>query len=641
MREDYLKAYKKGKKAYQTAVMQGKYPFLPALDDILGGTAVSSEMPLGIMEIPLSMVVGTKTRGRQEAFSCNFMPILDEDSEFGIKWTRLYDSQVEEGIRDPVKVYEFMWKFYVMEGNKRVSVLKYLDVPDIMADVYRILPLNKENKDVRIYNEFVTFFQAAPIYELCFSEEGCYKKLAEILGQNLKDPWPEDLVLELKSAFNSFSRIYRAKGGERLPITDADAFLIYLGIFRFDSFGSRTDKDIENRISRIWDEFLVEASDNSIAFLERPYLQKKDSLITLPWKKAPVYTEQNPMKAAFLYDRNPEDSRWIYGHELGRNHLEDYFQGIVRTASYPDCGTEEGFNQAVDAAVEEKSQVIFTTSPSMMDDTLRAAIAHPEIKFLNCSINLSHNAVRTYYGRMYEAKFLMGALAASMADNHRIGYVADYPIFGSLANINAFAIGAAFIDPEVKVYLTWSTLKDADWRDIIRDASVSILSGPDLIKPKEASREYGLYQIDGYNIRNLAAPVWNWGKYYELIIKTILNDTWPDANAARKDQALNYWWGMSAGVIDVILSKHLSYYSFKMIDALKSSLISGALHPFEGELHSQDGTIRGAENVMHLSNEEIVGMDWLNDNVVGSLPEAWSLNEVAKTTVHTSGVIEE
>ena len=156
---EYERARKKGLRSYQKAVMQGRYPFLPALDDILQEAGRMAEYPVGLKEVPLNQVAGTKTRGRQEAFADNFMPILAEKSEFAMKWDKLFDAQMEEGIRDPVKVYEYMWKFYVLEGNKRVSVLKYLDVPVIMADITRILPADHEDPNVQIYDEFVSFYK--------------------------------------------------------------------------------------------------------------------------------------------------------------------------------------------------------------------------------------------------------------------------------------------------------------------------------------------------------------------------------------------------------------------------------------------------------------------------------------------------
>ena len=92
------------------------------------------------MEIPLFLVVGTKTKGRQGAFAPDFMPAMEPDSEFASKWEALLQSQYEEGIRDPILVYEYMRRFYVLEGNKRVSVSKYVGGTTILAEVHRILP---------------------------------------------------------------------------------------------------------------------------------------------------------------------------------------------------------------------------------------------------------------------------------------------------------------------------------------------------------------------------------------------------------------------------------------------------------------------------------------------------------------------
>lgn len=68
------------------------------------------------------------------------MPLIAGESEFGSKWMYLYKAHMEEGIRDPIKVYEYLNWFYVVEGNKRVSVLKYCDAYSISAVVTRLIP---------------------------------------------------------------------------------------------------------------------------------------------------------------------------------------------------------------------------------------------------------------------------------------------------------------------------------------------------------------------------------------------------------------------------------------------------------------------------------------------------------------------
>lgn len=149
--DDYSKAYKLGKKEYQYRMMHGMNPMLEVLDDILPTRGSFSEIPLGLVQIPIDQIVGTKTEGRSNAFAANFMPILRETTEFARKWAQLSTSHLNEGIREPVKAYEYMNKFYILEGNKRVSVMKYFDAVSIPGTVIRIIPKRTEEKENKIY----------------------------------------------------------------------------------------------------------------------------------------------------------------------------------------------------------------------------------------------------------------------------------------------------------------------------------------------------------------------------------------------------------------------------------------------------------------------------------------------------------
>ena len=109
--EEYTRAQKRGQREYREAMAAGRYPYLPVLDDILENADVESQLPLGLIEVPLDQVVGTKTAGRTAAFACNFMPLLDIDTEFASKWINLCDAHLEEGIRDPIRCYEYLGRF--------------------------------------------------------------------------------------------------------------------------------------------------------------------------------------------------------------------------------------------------------------------------------------------------------------------------------------------------------------------------------------------------------------------------------------------------------------------------------------------------------------------------------------------------
>ncbi|MCR5527857.1 MAG: BMP family ABC transporter substrate-binding protein [Saccharofermentans sp.] len=636
--DEYNRACKLGKKTVQKALSDGRYPYLHALDNMIDSRTSMTEIKVGTMEIPLDLVAGTVTKGRQESFARNFMPILGPETEFGTKWILLYNYQMEKGISDAIKVIEFMGKFYVVEGNKRVSVLKYLEQPTILADVTRILPPMSDDPEVKIYFEFLEFYKSSQIYNIKFSEEGSYEKLAEEMGLTLGEQWDEDTIMDLKSAYLNFSKAYTAGGGNAFSITIGDAFLVYIGMYRYKSLVGALPEEIKKNLSQIWQEIRIRANANQITFSEEPTLQKKTVIPIIDTIMKKTYSEQHPLKIFFLYNGEIAKSRWINGHEQGRLELERKYPGIIRTLAADCLPTEEEFDNAVDSAARDGADMIITTSPIQMEHALRAAVKYPNIKFLNCSVHLAHSAVRTYYGRMYEAKFLLGVLAASIAKDHRIGYVSTYPICGNIANINAFAIGASMVDPEAKIYLTWSCLKDEYWREYIKENDLKIVSGPDLIRPTNADNEYGLYsRNDDGTITNIAFPKWNWGRYYDLIVQTVLNGAWDAEVADAKDRAINYWWGMTSGVIDISQCDIIPYCTAKLISAMKKSITSDVCNPFDGELRSQFGIIK-PEDSPRLTNEEIINMNWLNDNVVGSIPRFEELTEAAQETVKANGM---
>ena len=107
----YQQALKQGRKAHRESVHKGSYPYLHVLDEILEGGMIVGQVDLGVMEIPTERIIGTKSAGRTNAFASNYMPLLPESSEFGLKWRRLCAAHLgDEGIRDPIRCYEYCFK---------------------------------------------------------------------------------------------------------------------------------------------------------------------------------------------------------------------------------------------------------------------------------------------------------------------------------------------------------------------------------------------------------------------------------------------------------------------------------------------------------------------------------------------------
>ena len=631
-KEDYVKALKSGKKDYQARMMRGEKPTLLVLDDIMPMKDSYTEVPLGLVQIPTERLVGTKSVGRSNSFAGNFMPILQDNSEFACKWAALSTSHVEEGIREPIKAYEYMNLFYVEEGNKRVSVMKYFGAVSIPGYVTRIIPKPSDTKENKIYYEFLDFYKAARINYIWFSNEGSFGKLQEAVGKDPDETWNEDDCLQFSATYAQFESEYKAQGGGKLKITTGDAFLALITLYGYENIADKTATEMKELITKSWEEFALLQEDQEVELKLNPNQEKKPLLNIL------LSPRSSKLKAAFIYEKTPGTSAWTYAHELGRLYLEQTFPEEVSTIYYEN-GTQENADALIADAICSDCNLIFTTTPSFVQASVKSAIANPDIRILNCSLNTSHRYIRTYYARMHEAKFLMGAIAGAMAENNRLSYIADYPIYGCIANINAFAMGAKMINPRAKVYLEWSSRKEVDIEESLRETAASCISGREMVIPEESSRFFGLYHMEDGHPRNLAMPLYHWGKLYERLIRTIMDGTWKYDDNPSATKAINYWWGMSAGVIDVVCSQYLPIGTKRLVDLLKATIISETFNPFAGILYSQTGIVESDPDGKLLP-EEIMTMDWLAENVIGSIPKREELIERAEPIIKQQGLKE-
>jgi len=298
----------------------------------------------------------------------------------------------------------------------------------------------------------------------------------------------------------------------------------------------------------------------------------------------------------------------------------------------------DNIEEILQEVVEKGASIVFEVGVEMMEPSLKFAVEHPNVTILNCSLNAPHKYIRTYYARMYEAKFISGMIAGAMAENDRIAYVADYPIYGMIANINAFALGAACVNPRAKVYVDWSTRKDHDLDYFLTMNDIHYVSNQDMIRPINPTREYGLYKYENGEATNLIMPVWNWGIYYEKLIQGILAGTYKSEDEGEA-KAINYWWGMSAGVIDLVYSKHVPTGVKRLAEHMEYDISVGDVVPFFGEIRAQDGTLKNAAGET-MSPEDIMKMDYLVENVEGDIPSIDLLKEQAKPIVELKGVEE-
>ena len=335
---EYARACKMAQKIYRQDMAEKRYPYLRVLDELLPFVKTAGERDLGLIEIPVERIVGTKTAGRTKAFASNFMPLLSENSEFASKWISLYNSHIEEGIREPVIACEFMNEYYIIEGNKRVSVLKYSGAVTVSGYVTRIIPVLDDTKEVKIYYEFMDFNRDSRMNTIYFTRPGSFRKLCELTGKEPGEPWSEDDRRLLSSCLLHFTKVFQEKGGAKIGITPGDALLVYLNVYGYEGMVDKRDEVLKKELVPLWDDIEALPEADNVNVVMQPEQEPEKNLIQRLIE--PVFLPHR-LKVGFLYYKTAETSSWTYSHDLGRLYLEDNMAGQLDIRIYDGIETEE------------------------------------------------------------------------------------------------------------------------------------------------------------------------------------------------------------------------------------------------------------------------------------------------------------
>ena len=630
--ELYNQALKAGQRYYKHAVSAGDYPYPLVLDEILNDSSVAGYVEIGLVNIPSELIVGTRSAGRISALAGNFMPLLNTKTEFAAKWISLCGAQVgAEGIRDPVKCYEYMGRFYIEEGNKRVSVMRTLGAPTVPGNVIRVVPRYSDDPAVQLYYEFMSFHALTGLYGVSFRHSGGYTKLLAALGFDEEHVWTEEERRSFLAGFTRFTEAYDKLAAGRDDITSAEALLVWLQVYTFADVKSLPMPELTKNLTAIWPDVAALADPEPIELSTQPEDKSKGFLSKLLSVGRPDHID-----VAFIYAFDPETSVWTGAHDLGREYIEQRLGDHIGVRVYH--AYDHDYLRAMTAAVDDGARLIFATTPNMIAACRKIAAQYGDrgVKILNCGLSQPYTGVRMYYSRIHECKFVTGAIAGAMTEGDAIGYVANYPIVGAPASINAFALGVRLTNPRARVKLVWSCT-EGDPLQELTGQGVTVISNRDAADPQNAHRalEWGIYKLRAPGVLTpLAAPCWHWGRLYERIIQSIFSGAWNDIS---KSKAINYWWGMDSGVIDVQLSSALPDGVRSLAHILKNGIIDGSVSPFRTRIADQAGTLRN-DGLHDLPPEEIMAMDWLCDNVDGALPDFDALLPMSRDTVRMLGL---
>lgn len=332
--------------------------------------------------------------------------------------------------------------------------------------------------------------------------------------------------------------------------------------------------------------------------------------------------QEEIIKIGFVLNGKTDDRSWGQSHYNGMEKCKETYAQLE--VIYRECVPEDEASVGVmEELIAEGCNIIICNSYGYGDYELEVAKRHPEIIFYHATGVRESTNLATYFGRMYQMRFLSGIVAGLQTQSGQIGYVAAFDIAEVDRGINAFTLGVRTVNPNAKVYVSWSGSwvgeeenRAATERLLSDHSAIDVLAmHMDALSPLEIADERGIWSI-GYNIDNaqeypdsfLTAPIWKWEYFYSPRISEYIK-----GNFVSK----HYWEGVETGIVGLApFTKNVKEGIAEEVLKWQERLAAGTYDVFYGPIRDNNGEIRVEENLSMSDDYMLNELTWFVEGVV-------------------------
>lgn len=325
-------------------------------------------------------------------------------------------------------------------------------------------------------------------------------------------------------------------------------------------------------------------------------------------------------KVGFVLNGKVNDNSWGESHYNGMQiSAKELNLDVIYKEDVPE---NENCKETIESLIEEGCKIIICNSFGFGEWELECAKKYPEVYFFHATGVEELDNLSTYFGRIYQMRYLSGIVAGMQTETNEIGYVAAFPIAEVNRGINAFTRGVQLVNPDAKVYVKWS----GSWigeeenaetvKELIDEHNIDVLAmHSDATSPLEIAEEKGIWSI-GYNVDNsesfpntyLTAPVWNWEKFYEPRILECLQG---------KFQGIHYWEGIETGIVDLApFTDNVKPGIAEKVQEEWARLLGGTFDVFYGPITDNEGNIKVKEGQSMTDESMLNEFFWYVEGVV-------------------------
>lgn len=324
-------------------------------------------------------------------------------------------------------------------------------------------------------------------------------------------------------------------------------------------------------------------------------------------------------KVAMIMNGSRNDHSWCESHFEALNKIASQLN--LEVSYHENVAEDSMVENIIESEIERGSRIIIANSFGFGNPVLKMSEKYSDVKFIHATGIESRSNLSTFFGRIYQMRYLSGIVAGLLTKTNEIGYVAAFDIPEVNRGINAFALGARKVNPNARILVSrshsWSDsikAEDATYR-LVEKHNIDLLTvHVDALSPYEIAERRNILLI-GYNVDNgkrfpenfLTAPIWRWENYYAPKIMAILQDKFVGEHS---------WLGVESDIMGLAPMTSLVPDSVKaIVNEEYGKLRSGTYDVFYGPVKDNHGMVRVEEGESMTDVDMLENFDWFVEGV--------------------------
>lgn len=251
--------------------------------------------------------------------------------------------------------------------------------------------------------------------------------------------------------------------------------------------------------------------------------------------------------------------------------------------------------KAVDSLIQLGIKAIILGSYNYPDEIAEVIKAHPDVVFFGCSSTFTGDNYKTYFARVYQARYLSGIIAG-LHTKGNVGYVAAMKNTEVYRGLDAFALGVLKSNPQATINVIWtgswddSAAERNNMKTLVSERNIDVVAyHQNQTNVIDAAEAAGILSI-GYNLgQPVASPnlltsvATDWKIVYKSFIQDFLQ---------KRENISSYWIGIEKDA--VMLSFYSSLVTEEDQEAVRKTIeeIKNGVDVFAGPIWDNQGNKR-------------------------------------------------